>query len=91
MGAPLQNPTQAELDFSQAFVLARNDISDGAERQKAFERFARSGLPTRRVESWHYTDLRAKLRQAPPLAVPRMLRQEPARGRRWKRSPRKKR
>lgn len=70
MGAPLQNPTQAEQDLSQAFVLARDDLAGAAERQKAFERFARSGLPTRRVESWHYTDLRAKLRQAPPLAVP---------------------
>ncbi len=69
MGAPLQNPTQAEQDFSQAFLLAQNDFPDTAERQRSFERFARSGLPTRRVESWHYTDLRAKLRQAPPLAV----------------------
>jgi Fe-S cluster assembly protein SufD len=68
MGAPLLNPTQAEQDFSQAFVLARPGFSDGAGRQQAFERFARSGLPTRRVESWHYSDLRARLRAAPALA-----------------------
>lgn len=37
------------------------------ERAAAFERFASLGLPTRRVESWHYTDLRAALRDAAPL------------------------
>ncbi len=68
MGAPLLNPTQAEQDFSQAFALARPGFLDAADRQKAFERFSRAGLPTRRVESWHYSDLRAKLRAAPALA-----------------------
>ena len=37
-------------------------------RAAAFERFAAAGLPTRRVESWHYTDLRAALADAAPLA-----------------------
>ncbi len=37
-------------------------------RRAAFERFAAQGLPTRRVESWHYTDLRAALADAAPLA-----------------------
>jgi Fe-S cluster assembly protein SufD len=37
-------------------------------RAAAFERFAASGLPTRRVESWHYTDLRAAMTDAAPLA-----------------------
>lgn len=32
------------------------------------ERLAVAGLPTRRVESYHYTDLKALLRQVPPLA-----------------------
>ena len=35
-----------------------------------FDQFARAGLPGRRVESWHYSDLRARLRAVPPLACP---------------------
>jgi Fe-S cluster assembly protein SufD len=65
MGALLQNPTQAEQDFLARFALA----PASSERQAAAERFARAGLPSRRNESWHYTDLRAKLRAAPPLAA----------------------
>jgi Fe-S cluster assembly protein SufD len=36
-------------------------------RTAAFERFAALGLPTRRIESWHYTDLRAAMSDAAPL------------------------
>jgi Fe-S cluster assembly protein SufD len=64
MGALLQNPTQAEQEFLKGFALA----PAAASRQAAFDRFARAGLPSRRVEAWHYTDLRAKLRSASPLA-----------------------
>ena len=39
-------------------------------REAAFERFAASGLPHRRVEEWKYTDLRALMRDAKPLAGP---------------------
>ena len=39
-------------------------------RAAAFERFARAGLPHRRVEEWKYTDLRALMRDAKPLASP---------------------
>ena len=38
-------------------------------RAAAFERFAASGLPTRRIESWHYTDLRAAMSDAAPLSA----------------------
>ncbi|MFD2649852.1 Fe-S cluster assembly protein SufD [Devosia albogilva] len=34
------------------------------------ERIATAGLPTRRVESYHYTDLKTLLRAIPPLAKP---------------------
>jgi len=34
----------------------------------AFSRFEQLGLPTRRNEWWHYTDLRAAMREAAPLA-----------------------
>jgi Fe-S cluster assembly protein SufD len=64
MGALLQNPTQAEQDLLASFTL---EPADG-ERKAAFERFARAGLPSRRNEAWHYTDLRARLRAAPPRA-----------------------
>ncbi|MGR7996269.1 MULTISPECIES: Fe-S cluster assembly protein SufD [unclassified Xanthobacter] len=37
-------------------------------RQEARAAFADNGLPTRRVEDWHYTDLRAALRGVSPLA-----------------------
>src|SRR3954464_3599777 len=35
----------------------------------AFETFAKAGLPHRRVEEWKYTDLRALMRDAKPLAA----------------------
>jgi Fe-S cluster assembly protein SufD len=38
-----------------------------AVRAQAFAEFERSGLPHRRMESWHYTDLRSQLREAAPL------------------------
>jgi Fe-S cluster assembly protein SufD len=38
-----------------------------ALRGNAFAEFERSGLPHRRIESWHYTDLRGQLREAAPL------------------------
>src|SRR5919198_4686452 len=39
-------------------------------RATAFERFAAAGLPNRRMEEWKYTDLRALMREAKPLAPP---------------------
>ena len=38
-----------------------------ALRNEAFAEFERTGLPHRRIESWHYTDLRSQLREAAPL------------------------
>lgn len=65
MGARTLTPSPAEQAFAQAFARFRGPEGD---REAAFARFSRAGLPTRKVESWHYSDLRAKLRQAPPLA-----------------------
>jgi Fe-S cluster assembly protein SufD len=39
-------------------------------RKDAFDAFAHLGLPSRRVEEWKYTDLRALLREVAPLAAP---------------------
>jgi Fe-S cluster assembly protein SufD len=38
-------------------------------REAAFDLLAKRGLPHRRVEEWKYTDLRALLREAAPLAA----------------------
>src|SRR5262249_53776464 len=42
----------------------------GSRGEPAFRRFAAEGLPHRRVEDWKYTDLRALMREAKPLAGP---------------------
>jgi Fe-S cluster assembly protein SufD len=38
-------------------------------RRRAFEAYARAGLPHRRIEEWKYTDLRVLMRQPLPLAA----------------------
>jgi len=53
--------TMLELQFA---ALANPD----ADRVAAFEAFAKTGLPTRRDEAWHFTDLRAAMTSAAPLA-----------------------
>jgi Fe-S cluster assembly protein SufD len=66
--------TAAETALANAFNQARTRLpgDDGitAQRKEAFELFAREGLPHRRVEEWKYTDLRALMREAKPLASP---------------------
>ncbi len=42
----------------------RGDDALGAFRDAAFSAFAAAGLPGRRIESWHYTDLRGLLRES---------------------------
>lgn len=69
MNAPVTTlKTAAESDLSRFFANAR---PAGAEslRSAAFARVEASGLPHRRIEAWHYTDLRAMMRTAAPLAV----------------------
>jgi Fe-S cluster assembly protein SufD len=65
--------TAAEQALAEAFAarkaaLARDPLA--AQREAAFGRFAAEGLPHRRVEDWKYTDLRALMREAKPLARP---------------------
>jgi Fe-S cluster assembly protein SufD len=66
--------TAAETALAQAFAQARSRLpgSDAiaAQRAAAFDLFAKEGLPHRRVEDWKYTDLRALMREAKPLANP---------------------
>lgn len=62
--------TAAEAALIDAFAAAQARLPGGravqALRQSAFETFEAAGLPSRRVEAWHYTDLRAQLREVPP-------------------------
>jgi Fe-S cluster assembly protein SufD len=66
--------TAAETALAQAYAGARGrlpgDEAIAAQRQAAFDLFAREGLPHRRIEEWKYTDLRALMRDAKPLAGP---------------------
>jgi Fe-S cluster assembly protein SufD len=39
------------------------------QRRRAFETYARAGLPHRRIEEWKYTDLQALMREVLPLAA----------------------
>ena len=46
-------------------------LASSPRRAAAFARFSERGLPTRRVETWHYTDLRAAMgAAAPPAPAP---------------------
>jgi len=65
--------TAAEQGLAEAFAAraaarARDPLA--SRREAAFRRFAAEGLPHRRVEDWKYTDLRALMREAKPLAGP---------------------
>ena len=66
--------TAAETALAQAFSQARDrlpgDDAIAARRDAAFDVFAKEGLPHRRIEEWKYTDLRALMREAKPLASP---------------------
>jgi Fe-S cluster assembly protein SufD len=63
--------TAAEEQLAAEWLEARPRLpGPAALRASAFERFAAAGLPSRRVEEWKYTDLRALMREAKPLAAP---------------------
>jgi Fe-S cluster assembly protein SufD len=66
--------TAAETALAEAFAAAKGRLPGSAaiaeRRAAAFRRFQKDGLPHRRVEDWKYTDLRALMRDAKPLANP---------------------
>ena len=66
--------TAAEAALAESFAGARRALPGtgaiAALRDDAFRRFESDGLPHRRVEEWKYTDLRALMREARPLASP---------------------
>ena len=69
-----QIKTAAEQGLAEAFAAREGKLpGDGAVaalREAAFRSFEAHGLPHRRVEEWKYTDLRALMRDAKPLAAP---------------------
>src|SRR4051794_9372178 len=70
--------TQIRTPAEKALIslyMSEKDRLPGSEpvkalRGEAFADFERTGLPHRRIESWHYTDLRSQLREAAPLFAP---------------------
>jgi Fe-S cluster assembly protein SufD len=63
--------TAAEQQLAAEWQEAKARLPGAAPlREAAFAQFARAGLPHRRVEEWKYTDLRALMRDAKPLASP---------------------
>jgi Fe-S cluster assembly protein SufD len=66
--------TAAETALAANFAHARRTLPGAqaiaALREDAFRRFETDGLPHRRLEDWKYTDLRALMREAKPLAAP---------------------
>lgn len=60
---------QAILDsYAQMIGQLPGDAPVTAARDKLLSDISTSGLPTRRIESWHYTDLRSLLRAVPKKA-----------------------
>src|SRR2546423_6405750 len=64
--------TAAETALADNFRRVRGTLPGSeavaALREAAFRRFEAEGLPSRRLEDWKYTDLRALMREAKPLA-----------------------
>jgi Fe-S cluster assembly protein SufD len=70
MNAHVVNRSAAEKTLFRQFA-EQQAREPSPVRAAAFARFAEAGLPTRRVEAWHYTDLRAAMTDAAPvLAAP---------------------
>jgi Fe-S cluster assembly protein SufD len=68
----LSMKTGAELALAEAYAAAKaklpGNVKVTALREAAFRQFDAAGLPSWRVEQWHYTDLRSLIRDVRPLA-----------------------
>ena len=85
MTAHVVSLSAAERTLARQFA-EQERREPSAARAAAFARFAAAGLPSRRVEAWHYTDLRASMPEAAPiLAPPTKADIEAARGRLFER------
>ena len=63
MTATVATLSNTSVPYAQAFAAARSGLPGGRHgalsslRERAFERFARHGFPTTRVEAWKFTNL----------------------------------
>lgn len=68
----IPSKTQAETGLADAYSAVKSKLPGNAAviklREDAFSAFTEAGLPHRRIESWHYTDLRTLMREALPIA-----------------------
>ena len=69
---PNRVPTAAEeailAEFERVAPSLPGNDNVAEARRAAIAAFERDGLPTRKVEAWHYTDLRTALREVPASA-----------------------
>ena len=67
---PIRTAAEQSLISAYAALRAAGAPAPAVEdlRAQGYSRFEASGLPHRRVEEWKYTDLRAMMREAKPLA-----------------------
>ena len=69
---PRSLKTDAEAALAAHYRAVRSTLPGSAavaeRRDIAFAMFERAGLPYRRVEAWKYTDLRAAMKRAAPIA-----------------------
>src|ERR1700731_4813349 len=65
--------TPPEILLARAFDASKAGLPGNTDvaiwREASFKAFNASGLPHRRIEAWHYTDLRTLMRDALPLAT----------------------
>ncbi|KAF0231074.1 MAG: Fe-S cluster assembly protein [Beijerinckiaceae bacterium] len=67
MSAVTRMRTPAEAALIERFAAEKATLPGAAEaRAAAFARFETAGLPSKRVESYHYTDVRALMRTVAP-------------------------
>lgn len=73
-GPATRRVSETEQAIAAQFQAQHNELPGNATaadlRKERFDAFVQIGLPTRRIESWHYTDLRAVMRAAYALAAP---------------------
>ena len=66
----IQARTPAEIFLASAFDASKARLPGNAGvakwRDESFKVFHALGLPHRRIEAWHYTDLRSLMRNALP-------------------------
>jgi Fe-S cluster assembly protein SufD len=61
--------TPAETAFIERFAAEKASLPGAAQaRAEAFARFEAKGLPSKRIESYHYTDMRNLMRHVAPAA-----------------------